>query len=427
MLLVKFELLFCELTEDKDEEETDIMKLIPEPLNTASVSLQNIGVQSITSGLHQYYAVNFDGDHFCSLDTMFHACITNLHYHAIIPPTEIMASLKDQFGNQISDATLTEDSRSTTSDSTAATQSTNNDDLSDAQLATDTSQQMNIAPTPTRRRRVSTTIDSAPNGNTNTGKRSSAINNIFRFIASPEKTLFPLTTSNSNKTTSTSTNNSSSASSTVDDNNNGSRLQRMQESFQSKIRLFKGSSSTSNPTDTANAEAAINTENNAALTNLINSEEFKALSLTPSQALSLFQSYGGPVIVNYHRAINNSQFILDEYVKWKGANEVFQHSCDIPSHNLLHQSSQERICILLHSNEDLDAIFQSTTTWSMEQVEQLILRNIHTCNAILSSRLNIMFNALRRIMKLVRKTMKQGFVLESNSFWKQQMMIHTKK
>ena len=424
LLLVKFELLFSELVDLSHEHgEEDVMKLIPEPLQLASVSLQNIGVQSITSGLHQYYSVTFDGDHFCALDTMFHACITQIHYHNIIPPKEMIdvyEQQQKQVCDELRDATLTSDSDKSTTvmsggedDNAASTPSTSSKEDGNTQ-----NQPLTLPVTPnTTRRRASTTI--ATPSTTNTRRSSATMTNLFRFIASPEKALFP-SSSSSSSSTSNSSNNS-------EETTSSNSIGRLQRSLQSKMKIFASNASSSNNQATDNTASSTSLSNTSIDPSTITLLDYSFMSLSSSQAQDIFLAYISPIILNYHRAVTNSQFIIDVYLHWKGSHETFQHSYDILSYNSLNPTSP---CILLYSHQELVEYFNPTSSvpsWTLSSVVQLLHHQIHLCTTILSSRVNILFNALRRIMRIIKKTMKHGFVLEISSFWKQQMLIHTKR
>ncbi len=157
---------------------------------------------------------------------------------------------------------------------------------------------------------------------------------------------------------------------------------------------------------------------------------FPQQKISEDYAVQLFKLFITPIVSNYQRFVQNSQFIINAFFAWNqpmhnGSNSS-KHVYDIESYNQYQESVgiQEK-CIALSSNESLLECLRSCTDFQSLAGE--VIRNVDICNKIIAMRWTLIVNSLKHIMKPVKKYLMRGFLEETSAFWKQQQIIHTRK
>lgn len=152
--------------------------------------------------------------------------------------------------------------------------------------------------------------------------------------------------------------------------------------------------------------------------------------ISEDYAVQLFKLFITPIVSNYQRTVQNSQFIINAFFAWNqpmhnGSNSS-KHVYDIESYNQYQESigNQEK-CIVLSNDESLLECLRSCTVFQSLVGE--VIRNVDICNKIIAMRWTLIVNSLKHIMKPVKKYLMRGFLEETSAFWKQQQIIHTRK
>lgn len=372
LLGVKFELQFCDFLDEKDVApglSDDFRRFVPIDPKFETVSVQRLMIQSLTSGLHLLYSVSFDGDHFSALDAMFHACITSIHCNEFQHNSILPNSIA--FSNAAGA----------------------NNNLFPVSSPT---------PTPTKiSRRMSTTIEKDRADSSST---SSSRGGIFKFLASPEKLLFGYNDQSKGEES-----RSNVITETIQKGGALLGLMKMND-------MFSSSGTFSN-------QSELSSYGGGKIIHL-------SQKIDENQAFQLFKFFTAPVVLNYQRSVQQSQFIINDFLVGNStvaSSSSGKHIFDIETYNKHSESlnNKDSKCILLESDNEIMNSAKVSNTF-LELVNE-INRNVEICNTILSLRWTLIVNSLKHIMKPVKKYLMRGFLEETSAFWKQQQMIYTRK
>lgn len=463
IVFLSIELLHCELASD-DTDSNELYarpdQYLPEELKFNVISTQYIALQHVSSGLHEYYSVNFDADNYVVVDLMVHCCITAVHYPTILFYPEIKRDLQ----------------RTLTSTSTKPNAKEDNKVSSKESNSVGT----------LRKTRVTTTVDTSADTTLVTNK-SKGLFGLGRFLSSPEKLLFGSGDRNGGSASSNKAKGVESAH--VDQDHSLLKVTVNPITIASAIR--RRVSVSGNKLEAANipgdasddasnvTEEAVGTDTSS----VAESEESSVAGETTDPAsastiqipsrdriATVYDMYTAAVIQNYHSAVESIQNLLvavsqpDHHVQpilsrhEEGTDENNEDTAG--GHTDSNSSSNARTCPLLsnreaninalvntakayggsspsnqHQSQQQQQHHQPTTTRptgrskvAINQSLALILQQIiDACQEDLALQWSLHTATLRRNVFPLRHYLMKLFFREQGIFWKQQMISHTRE
>lgn len=467
IVFLSIELLHCDLASDDTDSNELYAKpdqYLPEELKFSVISTQYIALQHISSGLHEYYSVNFDADNYVVVDLMVHCCITAVHYPTILFYPEIKRDLQRTLASSSVKPNGQEDSKYSSKESNS--------------VGT------------LRKTRVTTTVDTSADTTLVTNK-SKGLFGLGRFLASPEKLLFGSGDRNGGSASSNKAKGVESAhvdqdhsllKVTVNPITIASAIRRRVSISGNKMEVTTSSSNipgeasddASNATDEAvctETSSVAESEDNSAAGETTDTAGTSTLQIPSRDRIAtVYDMYTAAVIQNYHSAVESIQNLLvavsqpDHHAQLllsrheEGTDENNEDSAD--GHTDSNNASNARTCPLLSNREaNINALVNTAKAYggsspssqhqqqhqqqhhphsatrptgrskvAINQSLALILQQIiDACQEDLALQWSLHTATLRRNVFPLRHYLMKLFFREQGIFWKQQMISHTRE
>jgi hypothetical protein len=358
------------------------------------VSVQTLGLQSVSSDFHQYFPITFDGHYAVCLDVMVHAMITGVHYNH---PLEAFAKVL-----KINPLPPTpKDSLNSNS---------NDNSSSKGNKEESTHRPVSTLPASPVAKRMSTTIEAIPSKETDNG--SFSFSGVFNRIA-----------------------------------RKASRILQKEDFTNSPAnspgnsQKYGSSQSEKPPVDPFDDSFVM--------------ESIQLERITEKKWKVILKELFSGLLANYQLAMTSSSFILKLYEEYQEENTM---NAQLSSAESLHRMTlsdskitdvyaEIKTILSREMGEELSYHNNSNNNSNRNNVEEKdaftihkpmnsvdilgsILKMLHkeiaAMNLHLSIQWSLIFTSCRKIMNSLIKLLSDQYKMEIEAFWKQQMIIHTR-
>ncbi|MCL4415354.1 MAG: DUF3657 domain-containing protein [Actinobacteria bacterium] len=173
-------------------------------------------------------------------------------------------------------------------------------------------------------------------------------------------------------------------------------------------------------TSTPNNKKSLS-QNVSSRSNLSVSRKSENLNLQEIEAL--YHLYSNILLKNYARIFQSSDFIMKEFELWRKETEKFSMEFDYQEASRTDEAENE--CVFLTHREEIHDILKSITTFP--EFSRMFHKYLLVYNSQLSGRWSQLFISYRSVMKRIRIELQKEYEKEIKIFWRQQMMVHTRK
>lgn len=366
------------------------------------VSVQTLGLQSVSSGFNHYFPVSFDGNYCVNLDVMIHAMVTGIHYYKpILAIAKVLKIEPQPYHSKVTTLSKAESIHSNEAIN-------NNNNLPKI---------ISPAPRTGGGKRVSTTIQE------NTVKEeTSFFSSVTRFARKASRII---------------------TKKPYDDDSAITHHQHHSTmGTESSMSMPSSSATISGPIGLIDPRGGPTTVGDGYDDDYLY-ETISIESITEKEWKEIISDLFTAVIKNYEIAINTSNFILHLYEEYQDSTEItIGNRLEKLNHPLGTTSTggtiglaskeiticKNKLSELFHGIQDILSKQQPILT-NQEYLHEIIsyfFKEIDIMNLQLSIQWSLIFTSCRKIMKLIKKLLYEQYSNEIQAFWKQQMIIHTR-